>query len=180
MNSSVHPRFQRRREESVSARGRAKAQPAAFFRAMRSETLELSRMIARAKRARDPAAAWKLRSNIQHDADPSILTPPTHSRSHPRRSQHHRPRGQGAHQVRPSKSGGNRSTIGDTPAADGCRCYIGNLAWETNEESLIGKFQPDTPNRADSGRFRATHRAGRARSARFLTSESLPPLLGLS
>ena len=44
----------------------------------------------------------------------------------------------------PSKSGGNRSTIGDTPAADGCRCYVGNLAWETNEESLIGEFQPDT------------------------------------
>ena len=35
---------------------------------------------------------------------------------------------------------------GDTPAADGCRCYVGNLAWETNEESLIGEFQPDTPN----------------------------------
>lgn len=41
----------------------------------------------------------------------------------------------------PSKSGGgggNRgSTLGDTPAAEGCRCYVGNLAWETTEESLI-------------------------------------------
>jgi hypothetical protein len=35
--------------------------------------------------------------------------------------------------------GGNRtSTLGDQPAADGCRCYVGNLAWETTEESLIG------------------------------------------
>ena len=39
----------------------------------------------------------------------------------------------------PSKSGGNRgSTLGDTPAAEGCRCYVGNLAWETTEDSLIG------------------------------------------
>ena len=38
----------------------------------------------------------------------------------------------------PSKSGGNRgSTLGDTPAAEGCRCYVGNLAWETTEDSLI-------------------------------------------
>ena len=39
----------------------------------------------------------------------------------------------------PSKSGGgNRNTLGDTPAAEGCRCYVGNLAWETTEETLIG------------------------------------------
>ena len=44
----------------------------------------------------------------------------------------------------PSKSGGNRgSTLGDTPAAEGCRCYVGNLAWETTEDSLIGTFPRD-------------------------------------
>ena len=42
----------------------------------------------------------------------------------------------------PSKGGGNRSTLGDTPAAEGCRCYVGNLAWETTEESLIGTSPP--------------------------------------
>ena len=44
----------------------------------------------------------------------------------------------------PSKSGGNRgSTLGDTPAAEGCCCYVGNLAWETTEDSLIGTFPRD-------------------------------------
>ena len=40
----------------------------------------------------------------------------------------------------PIKSGGgnNRgSALSDAPANDGCRCYVGNLAWETTEESLI-------------------------------------------
>ena len=38
----------------------------------------------------------------------------------------------------PIKGGNNRSALSDAPANEGCRCYVGNLAWETNEESLIG------------------------------------------
>lgn len=44
----------------------------------------------------------------------------------------------------PTKSAGgskkmSASTLGDAPAGgDGCRCYFGNLAWETSEETLTG------------------------------------------
>ena len=133
-------------------------------------------MIARAKRARDRGRGVETslkapNTTLIH----RFLNPPRHTPGHTLGDRNITVREDKAPtKSAPSKSGGNRSTIGDTPAADGCRCYVGNLAWETNEESLIGEFQPDTPNRADSGRFRATHRAGRARSARFLTSESLP------
>lgn len=139
-------------------------------------------MIARAKRARDRGRGVETslkapNTTLIH----RFLNPPRHTPGHTLGDRNITVREDKAPtKSAPSKSGGNRSTIGDTPAADGCRCYVGNLAWETNEESLIGEFQPDTPNRADSGRSRAPHRAGRARSARFLTSESLPPLLGLS
>ena len=38
-----------------------------------------------------------------------------------------------------TKSSGNKPASSSTvPAADGCRVYVGNLAWETTEEELIG------------------------------------------
>ena len=46
----------------------------------------------------------------------------------------------------PAKSSSRTSTMGDQPAAEGCRCYVGNLAWETTTESLIGE-SPDAPRR---------------------------------
>ena len=73
----------------------------------------------------------------------------------------------------PSKSGGNRNTLGDTPAAEGCRCYVGNLAWETTEETLIGAsrdraISPSAtlgPNVARAGLTLGARRAiGRARA----------------
>ena len=42
----------------------------------------------------------------------------------------------------PTKSAGggkkfNSTVLGDSPAGgDGCRCFFGNLAWETTEETL--------------------------------------------
>ncbi len=42
----------------------------------------------------------------------------------------------------PVKASGGKSNAGASsataPAADGCRVYVGNLAWETTEEELIG------------------------------------------
>ncbi|EEH54995.1 uncharacterized protein MICPUCDRAFT_60999 [Micromonas pusilla CCMP1545] len=52
-----------------------------------------------------------------------------------------------------SKSGGGRGSgnvMGETPAAEGCRCYIGNLAWETTAESLVGAFE-DYPHFSSVG-----------------------------
>ena len=40
---------------------------------------------------------------------------------------------------RTKTSGGSKAASSSTvPAADGCRVYVGNLAWETTEEELIG------------------------------------------
>ena len=149
------------KEELVSARGRAKAQPAAFFS---SHAVPRPSELSRNDRAGQEGARSRPRRgnfapNAQHDADPSILNPPRHTPGHTLGDRNITVREDKAPtKSAPSKSGGNRSTIGDKPAADGCRCYVGNLAWETNEESLIGEFQPDTPDRADSGRSRAPHR----------------------
>ena len=64
VNSSVHPRFQRRRRQSRCLRVDARRpSPPPSFRAMPfRDPRNCPGMIARAKRARDPAAAWKLRS----------------------------------------------------------------------------------------------------------------------
>jgi RNA recognition motif-containing protein len=56
-----------------------------------------------------------------------------------------------------SKSGGGRGSgnvMGETPAAEGCRCYIGNLAWETTAESLVGAFEDYRPRLAAGAGFR--------------------------